>query len=97
MEPLIIFLKKLEAIIFTWLYHYLFLLSMKLADEQGLSINQLAMYMFTKELAVMDANKKLSHYWANHSKSDIYNDFDEVISKVKDNVLPKWDIIENDK
>lgn len=68
-----------------------------LADEQGLSINQLAMYMFTKELAVMDANKKLSHYWANHSKSDIYNNFDEVISKVKDHVLPKWDIIENDK
>jgi len=62
-----------------------------LADEQGLSINQLALYMFTKELATMEATKKLSNYWLNHSKNDILQGFDKVISKIKPRKTPKWD------
>ena len=34
-----------------------------LAAEQGVSINQLAMYMFEKEIGNLESSKKLSKYW----------------------------------
>ena len=37
------------------------------AEEQGVSINQLAMYMFTKEIANLEASKKISKYWKEYS------------------------------
>jgi len=62
-----------------------------LAEEQGVSINQLAMYMFTKEVGDLEAKQQLSDYWKTHSKEEIYKDFDEVMSKVMDRPVPDWD------
>jgi hypothetical protein len=56
------------------------------AEEQGVSINQLAMYMFTKEIGNLEANKKISKYWKNYSAKQIMNDFDEVKKKVENDL-----------
>ena len=61
------------------------------AEEQGVSINQLAMYMFTKEVRDLEAKQSLSKYWKKYPKEKILNGFDEVISKVKKRRVPNWD------
>ena len=63
----------------------------KVADQQGLSINQLALYAFTKEIQEMETSNYLSKYWNKKSKKEILNDFDEVIAKVKKSSVPDWD------
>ena len=63
----------------------------KMADKQGLSINQLALYAFTKEIQEMETSNYLSKYWNKKSKKEILNDFDEVIAKVKKSSVPDWD------
>jgi len=65
------------------------------AEEQGVSINQLAMYMFTKEIGNLEASKKISKYWKNYSVKQIMTDFDEVMQKVQKRPVPDWDKIEN--
>lgn len=61
------------------------------AEQQGVSINQLAMYMFTKEIGNLEASQKISKYWKGYSKEDIFSGFDEVMTKVKDAPVPDWD------
>lgn len=63
------------------------------AEEQGVSINQLAMYMFTKEVGDLEAGRSISKYWNNYSKAEILSGFDEVMSKVKNRSVPDWDKI----
>lgn len=65
----------------------------RVADEQGISINQLALYAFTKELAEMETSEYFIKYWKNHKKENILKDFDKVMKKVKNNKLPVWDKI----
>ncbi len=65
------------------------------AEEQGVSINQLAMYMFTKEIGNLEASKKISKYWKDYSVKQIMTDFDEVMQKVQKRPVPDWDKIEN--
>ena len=45
----------------------------KMADKQGLSINQLALYAFTKEIQEMETSKYLSKFWNKTSKKEILN------------------------
>ena len=63
------------------------------AEEQGVSINQLAMYMFTKEIGNLEASQKISKYWKDYSIENILSGFDEVMEKVKDRPVPDWDKI----
>ena len=62
-----------------------------IAEEQGVSINQLAMYMFAKEISNLEAGRSIAQYWKGYSKKEIYGGFDEVLAKVKRRNLPKWD------
>jgi len=64
------------------------------AEEQGVSINQLAMYMFAKEIGNIEAGQFISNFWKGHSKSDILSGFDEVMAKAKDEHPPAWDKLE---
>ena len=64
------------------------------AEEQGVSLNQLAMYMFTKEVGDLEAKKRLIHYWKKYSKKEILGGFDEVMSKVKSRSVPDWDKVQ---
>ncbi|MCI5219867.1 MAG: toxin-antitoxin system HicB family antitoxin [Candidatus Electrothrix sp. LOE2] len=64
------------------------------AEEQGVSINQLALYMFTKEIGNIEAGKYMEHFLQGCSKKDILSGFDEVMSKVKKRPVPDWDKLE---
>jgi hypothetical protein len=64
------------------------------AEEQGVSLNQLAMYMFTRGITSLEAGNKISKYWDGYKKSEILNDFDDVMGKVKSRKVPEWDRIE---
>ena len=63
------------------------------AEEQGVSLNQLAMYMFSREVSSFEAGNKISEYWKGYDKEEILSGFDSVMSKVKKRKTPKWDEI----
>lgn len=63
----------------------------KIADQQGVSINQLALYVFTKEIQDIETSQYFSKYLKNKSKREIINGFDEVMSKVGNKKVPNWD------
>jgi hypothetical protein len=54
-----------------------------IAEEQGVSINQLAMYMFTKEIAHLDSGQHITEFWKGYTKDEIIREFDEVMKKIK--------------
>ena len=66
----------------------------QVAEEQGVSINQLAMYMFTKEIANIESGKYIADFWKGYSKSEILSGFDEVMARVKNDPVPQWDRLE---
>lgn len=66
----------------------------QVAEQQGVSINQLAMYIFAKEIGNLEASQNISKYWKGYSKDEIFSDFDEVLAKVKDSPVPDWDKLE---
>ena len=63
----------------------------KIADQQGVSINQLALYVFTKEIQEIETSQYFSKYLKNKTKREILSDFDSVMSKVKSKKVPAWD------
>ena len=66
-----------------------------IADSEGVSINQLAMYMFTREISSLEAGNNMSEYWEGYRKEDIIYDFDAVMIKVKKQNVPDWDKIKH--
>ena len=68
------------------------------AEEQGISENQLALYMLTKEIAEFDSNRKLFNYWKGKTKKEIENNFDRVLAKISshntEQDIPNWDKVE---
>ena len=62
-----------------------------MAKKQGVSINQLAMYAFTKEMMEMETSSFLSKYWVKKSKKDVFADFDKGMGKIKKGKNPVWD------
>jgi len=65
----------------------------QIAQEQGVSTNQLAMYTLTKEIKNMETYKFFEKYWITKSKKEILNDMDVILSKVKSNKTEDWDLI----
>ncbi len=63
----------------------------QIAEEQGVSINQLAMYIFAKEVGNLEASQNMSKYWKGYSKEDLLTGFDEVMLKIKGKPVPDWD------
>lgn len=59
---------------------------------QGVSINQIALYAFTKELSELENSKFFKRYLKEKKKTDIINGFDEVMAKIKDRPVEDWDI-----
>lgn len=54
----------------------------KLADSQGVSLNQLALYAFSKEASQMESQMFLSSRLGNRSRNEVLRNFDSVMSKV---------------
>ena len=61
------------------------------AKKQGVSMNQFALYAFTKEIGELETNGFLREYLKNKSKQEIYENFEEALSAVKDRKVPQWD------
>lgn len=61
------------------------------AEEQGVSINQLAMYMFAREVSSLEAGKQMAGYWSGFSKEDVLAGFDKTMAKVRRRKVPAWD------
>jgi FAD synthase len=65
-----------------------------MARKQGVSINQLAMYAFTKEMMEMETADYFTKYWNKKSKKQIFDGFDKVLKKIKKSKSPDWDKID---
>ncbi len=65
----------------------------RVADEQGVSINQLALYAFTKEIKEIETSSYFQSHFQSKTKKEIFNDFDSVIKKVGKLKVPNWDKI----
>jgi len=65
----------------------------RVADEQGVSINQLALYAFTKEIKELETSSYFNSLLKSKSKKELFDDFDTVMEKVKSTKVPKWDML----
>ena len=63
----------------------------KYSAIQGVSINQFALYAFTKELAELETNRYFSRVLKERTKDEILKDFDRVMQKVQPRPVPDWD------
>jgi hypothetical protein len=63
----------------------------KIADQQGVSLNQLALYIFTKEIQELETAEYFAKYLHGKSKKKIISDFDSVLEKVATKEIPQWD------
>ncbi|HOV62315.1 MAG TPA: toxin-antitoxin system HicB family antitoxin [Spirochaetia bacterium] len=61
---------------------------------QGVSINQFAVYAFTKELSELENSQYFKKYLREKKKDEIVNGFDEVMKKVKSRDVEEWDTYE---
>ncbi len=61
------------------------------AREQRVSINQLAMYIFSKEIGNLEIKEKIARYQKGYSKEKIIDDFDVVMTEVKKREAPDRD------
>ncbi len=63
----------------------------RMADEQGVSINQLAMYAFAREIAEMETRSYFQRVYGKKTAVKLKANFDSVIQKVKRGRPPAWD------
>lgn len=66
----------------------------KYSALQGVSINQFALYAFTKELAELENNRYFTKVLREKNKQEILEAFDRIMSKIPDREVPDWDRME---
>ena len=64
-----------------------------MAEEQGVSLNQFALYAFTKEVVQAETQSYFQNKWHGQTKKAIFSNFDEIIKKVGRRKVPDWDKI----
>ena len=68
-----------------------------IAAQQGISINQLALYALTKEMKSMETYNYLEKYWIGKPEGTLKKNYGKVLEKIKDKdnneELPPWDRI----
>ncbi len=63
-----------------------------ISEKQGLSINQFALYAFTKEVTEMESYEYFQKEIGSKSKKEIFEDFDMVMKKLQfEKDSPVWD------
>ena len=67
----------------------------KVADEQGVSMNQFAIYAFTREICELETTSFFQAQYAGKTKKEIFDEFDAVIKKIPRKSPPAWDQIES--
>jgi predicted DNA-binding protein len=63
----------------------------KLSESQGVSINQFALYAFTKELGEIETSSFFKHYYKGKTKESIYSNLNTVLAKVQNKKVENWD------
>jgi FAD synthase len=63
----------------------------RVALIQGVSLNQFALYAFTKELAELETSKYFREVLKNKGKEEVVMGFEEVMGKVKKRKVEEWD------
>ncbi len=66
----------------------------KIADREGVSINQLALYALTKEMHEIESSEFFRNYIKGKTKDEIRRDFDTALAKIPKKRVPKWDKFE---
>jgi len=66
-----------------------------MAEEQGVSLNQFALYAFTKEVIQAETQSFFQSKWNGKSKKEIFTNFDAVMKKVGKKKNPDWDKLDN--
>jgi len=67
-----------------------------IAAQQGISINQFAMYALTKEIGELEAGEFFRNISRNVDKKALFKCFDSILSKVADREVPDWDRVEEE-
>jgi len=62
-----------------------------IAAQQGISINQFAMYAFTKEIGELEAGDFFRNISRGVDKKELFKRFDAILAKVPDREVPDWD------
>jgi FAD synthase len=63
----------------------------KLAALQGVSINQFALYAFTKEISEMQGGDYFSTMVKGTDKKHLLAEIDRILAKVPERTVPEWD------
>lgn len=61
------------------------------AAQQGVSINQFAMYAFTKEIGELESGQLFRTITRGIDKKEMFRRVDEILSKVPEREVPDWD------
>ena len=63
----------------------------KYSAMQGVSINQFALYAFTKELGELETNRYFARILKERNKQEILSGFDALMEQVPKREGPDWD------
>lgn len=65
----------------------------KVSATQGVSINQFALFAFTKEIVEIEDNKYLKKILKNKTREEILSNYDNIMSskKYSNGNIPDWD------
>ncbi len=63
------------------------------ATLQGVSINQFALYAFTKELSELENSRVFKNRLKGKKREDIIKSFDAVMAKIPEGEVQDWDKI----
>jgi len=67
-----------------------------LSGQQGISINQFAMYAFTKEIGELETGQIFRNMTRGIDKKELFKRVDEIFSRVPDRDVPDWDKTEEE-
>ena len=65
-----------------------------LAAQQGVSINQFAMYAFTKEIGELETGQVFRNMRRGVDKKAMFSKLDAILDQVADTEVPGWDSTE---
>jgi len=62
-----------------------------LAAQQGISINQFAMYAFAKEIGELETGEFFRNMTRGIDKKELFRRFDKILGDVPKREVPEWD------
>ena len=68
----------------------------KMAEQQGVSMNQFAVYAFTREITALESAAYFKDQYTGKTESEIFADFDAVMGRMPKRRGPEWDRMDGD-